>query len=93
MASELELLRSEVKRLQAANTALLKRKARKKKQIQNRGSLIKAQGSQLIDQIDVNAQIEQEIGQGIVRRVGGPSAPRRYGRCRQPGHRIETCPV
>jgi len=93
MASELELLRSEVKRLQATNTALSKRKARKKKEIQNRGSLTKAQGSQLIDQIDVDAQIEQEIGQVVSRRMGGPSAPRRCGRCRQPGHRGETCPV
>jgi hypothetical protein len=93
MASELELLRAENKRLQEANAALSKRKARQKKEIQNRGSLTKAQGSQLIDQIDVDAQIEQEIGQGVLQRAGGTPAPRRCGRCRQPGHRIETCPV
>ena len=93
IATENELLRAEVKRLQEANTALSKRKARKKKEIQNRGSLTKGQGSQLIDQIDIDTQIEQEIGHGVSRRVGAEPAPRRCGRCRQPGHRIGTCPV
>jgi hypothetical protein len=48
-----------------------------------------AKGSQLIDQALIDAQIVQERRRP--RRNG--LAPRRCGRCRQPGHRIETCPL
>jgi len=92
MATQLELLKAENAQLRKANEAATKWRERKKKRIQKRGTLTKAQGSQLIDQANIDVQIAEEMRQSRPRRGGDMPAPRRCGRCRQPGHRIETCP-
>lgn len=92
MAAQLELLKAENAALRKANEAATRRKQRLNKRIQKRGTLTKAEGSQLIDQANVNAQVVQETRQSRPRRDGNAPAQRRCGRCREPGHRIETCP-
>ena len=89
IANQFTLLQQENSDLRKANEAATRRKQRQKRRIQRQGALTIAEGSQLIDQTLIDAQIAQETRRP--RRNG--LAPRRCGRCRQPGHRIETCPL
>jgi DDE superfamily endonuclease len=93
MMHSVTLLNSQVASLKKANEAATRRKQRQKKRIQKRGTLTKDEGSQLINQANVDAQIVQEMRQSLSRRGGGAPAQRRCGRCREVGHRIETCPL
>ena len=85
------LLRSQVAGLQKANEAVTQRKKRQKKRIQKRGTLTKAEGSELIAQAKVDTQIEGETHQGKKRKVAVASQPRRCGCCREIGHNLRTC--
>lgn len=93
MAAQLQLYKEEAATLQKANEAMSKRKRCAKRQIQKRGTLTKDEGSRLIDQAEADRQLQQEISRS--RGQCGDDGPRRRrcGRCREPGHRIETCPV
>jgi hypothetical protein len=93
MAAQLQLYKDEVATLRKANEAMSKRKRRAKRQIQKRGTLTKDEGSQLIDQTEVDGQIRQETSWSRVQCGGDAPRQRRCGHCREPGHRIETCPV
>jgi hypothetical protein len=93
MAAQLQLYKEEVATLRKANEAILKRKRRAKRQIQKRGTLTKDEGSRLIDQAEVDRQLHQEISRPRGQCDADGPRRRRCGRCREPGHRIETCPV
>jgi DDE superfamily endonuclease len=93
MAHRLTILEAENLALRKANKLATKRKQRKKKRIQRQGSLTVQDGLDLIDQSAVDVQILQEVRQSRTRSDGGAPRQRRCGRCREPGHRIETCPM
>lgn len=57
MAHRLAILKGECASLRKANEATTKRRQRKKRQIQNQGSLTVQEGLGLIDQSAVNSQI------------------------------------
>jgi hypothetical protein len=85
------LLKSQVDSLRKANEAATQRKKRKRKRIQNRGTLTKDQGSQLIDQANIDAQLTNETSQAGEQRGSRGPTRRRCGLCREIGHRVETC--
>ena len=93
MAAQLQLYKEEVATLRKANEAISKRKRRAKRQIQKRGTLTKDEGSRLIDQAEADRQLQQEISRSGGQYDNDRPRRRRCGRCREPGHRIETCPV
>ena len=92
MATQVLVYKADNERLRKADEALSRRKERQKKRLQRRGVLTKESGSQLIDQANIDAQITVESRGSQPRRVRVEKGPRRCGRCRQPGHRIQTCP-
>ncbi|OCK73911.1 hypothetical protein K432DRAFT_471896, partial [Lepidopterella palustris CBS 459.81] len=61
------LLRNRVSRLEMANKATIRRKQRKRKRIQKRGTLTKAEGDEIIAQRDVEQQLENETRQSKAR--------------------------
>ena len=92
MAHSATLLASRVVDLQRTNEALSQHRKCQKRHIKKKGSLTIAEGQDLVDQNSINDQIRGETRMGNSQ--VGPDAParRRCGRCRQIGHRIETCP-
>ena len=64
IATELELLKTEFKALRKANEAVTCRKRRKKRCIQSRGTLTKAEGARLAEQSNIGSQIMQDSRQG-----------------------------
>src|ERR1700761_8809956 len=93
MTAQLQLYKEEVATLRKANEAMSKRKRRAKRQIQKRGTLTKDEGSRLIDQAEADRLLQQEISRPQGKYVTDRPRRRRCGRCREPGHCIETCPV
>jgi hypothetical protein len=93
IAHQFILMQGECSDLRKANATLSRRKARKRRRIQNGGSLTRADGLEIITQIEVDQQIGGETRQKQRRADGSVVSQRRCGRCRQPGHRIETCPL
>ena len=93
MAHRLAILEAENADLRKANELATQRKQRKKKRIQQRGSLAIQDGLNLIDQSAVNTQISEEMRQSGTRSNGTTRRQRRCGRCREVGHLIETCPL
>lgn len=87
----LTILEVEVSALRTANILATKRKQRKKKRLQQQGSLTVQDGLDLITQGDIDAQISEERRQGRPRARQVQTGSRRCGRCRKPGHRVETC--
>jgi hypothetical protein len=82
------IMEVEIARLRKANTLLSKRKQHKKKVLKG------AMPRSIADGLQLSAQL---AGQDIDRQNGasddGPvRRQRRCGRCREPGHRVETCP-
>ena len=91
LAAELQLTKAENVRLRKANEIATQRKKRQNKRIQKRGTLTKDEGSQLIEQSNIDTQITQEVRGTRLGRGNRKVGIRLCGRCRQPGHRIETC--
>jgi hypothetical protein len=85
------LLRDQVARLQQANEAATKLRARKRKQIQKQGTLTKAEGSEIIAQKDIDAQLEGETRQGRACVGRSTQQQRRCGRYSEVGHNARTC--
>ncbi|KFY27833.1 hypothetical protein V491_00723, partial [Pseudogymnoascus sp. VKM F-3775] len=85
------LLCDQVARLQQANEAVTKRRARKRKQIQKQGTLTKAEGSEIIAQKDIDVQLEGEIRQGRACVGRSTQQQRRCGRCSEVGHNARIC--
>jgi len=85
------LMRERIARLEKANEAATSRKQRKKKRIQQRGTLTKAETEEIIAQMDVEQQLEVEMRQGKARSRARRQASARCSRCRQAGHNSRTC--
>jgi pullulanase/glycogen debranching enzyme len=84
------LLHDQVARLQKANEATTKRRARKKKRIQKQGILTKAEGSKIIAQKDVDAQFKGKTRQSRTHAGGSAQQQRRCRRCGETGHNART---
>lgn len=91
MVHKMVLLRDQVSSLQKANEAATKRKQRKRKRIQKRGTLTKAEGEEIIAQKDVNEQLEGEMRRGKARSGVSRQQTARCRRYREPGHNSRTC--
>jgi hypothetical protein len=86
-----ELMRDRIVSLERANEAASKRRQRKKKRIQKRGTLTKGEGEDIIAQKEANLQIEREQRQGGERSGLSRQALARCKRCRETGHNSRTC--
>jgi hypothetical protein len=93
MAHQMAILKSENAGLRKANEIATKRRERKKRRIQHRGSLTVGEGLDSIDQTAVDAQISEETRGGRTRSDGTAPRRRRCGNCGEIGHYISTCPV
>ena len=83
------IVRSEVGKLRAVNTLLSKRKQRKRRVISTGITVAISEGLQLAASLQNPAVIDRKaVSSGETKRQ-----QRRCGRCRQPGHRVETCRV
>jgi hypothetical protein len=85
------LLKDRVASLERANEAAIMRKQRKKKRIQKRGTLTKAEGEEIIAQKNVEQQLESERCQGEGQSGIGRQTTSRCTTCREPGHNSRTC--
>ena len=74
-----------------ANEAASKQKQRKKKRIQQRGTLLKGEREDILAQREVEQQIEREQRQGGERSGLSRQALARCTRCRETGHNLRTC--
>ena len=83
------ILESEIGRLRKANETLSKRKQRKKKVLRGAISRSIADGLQLVAQ----HQNQGTINQNSISGDGPAPRQRRCGHCREPGHRIDGCPI
>jgi hypothetical protein len=93
MAHRLAILEAENATLRQANKLATQRKQRKKKRIQHHGSLKVQDGLDLVNGLAVNTQIFEEMHRSGVKPDGTAKRPRRCGRCREVGHRVEKCPI
>ena len=85
------LMRERIASLERADKAATERKQRKKKQIQKRGTLTKAEGEDIIAQREVEQQIEGETRQGKARSGVSRQASARCTRCRETSHNSRIC--
>jgi hypothetical protein len=85
-----ELMRNQIASLVRANEAASKRRQRKKKQIQKRGTLTKGEGEIILAQKEADQQIEREQRQGGERSGLNCQALVRCKRCRETGHNSRT---
>jgi hypothetical protein len=85
------LLKGRVTSLEKANEAATTRKQRKKKRIQKKGTLSKAEGQEIIAQREVEQQLDGEMRQGQARSGVSRQTTARCTRCRQTGHNSRTC--
>jgi hypothetical protein len=92
MVHSATLLQEQVATLQKANEAISRRKARKRRRLQNGGTLTIATGVDLGQQSN-NRQDREEMSQNGAESATAPRSQRRCGYCRQQGHRIETCNI
>jgi len=86
-----ELMRDRITSLERANEAATKRRQRKKKRIQKRGTLTKGEGEDILAQEEADQQIEREQRQGGERSGLSRQALARCTRCREAGHNSRTC--
>ena len=86
-----ELMRGRIASLERANEAATKRRQRKKKRIQKRGTLTKGEGEDILAHKEADQQIEREQRQGGERSGISRQALARCKRCREPGHNSRTC--
>jgi hypothetical protein len=88
---EVVLLRNEVRNLRDANEILSRRRRAKRTRLQKEGEITVQEASQVIDQMDVNAQVVTESSRSGGRgRSVGPGV-RRCGICGKTGHNARTC--
>ncbi|KAJ3535681.1 hypothetical protein NM208_g7040 [Fusarium decemcellulare] len=90
---EVTLLRNELRNVREANEILSRRRRAKRNRLQKRGVMRVEEGRQVIDQMDVDAQVVAESSRSGGRgRSVGPGV-RRCGVCGKPGHNARTCQV
>jgi transposase len=86
-----KLMRDRIASLERANEAATKRKQRKKKRIQKRGTLTRGEGEDILAQKEADQQIEREQRQGGEQSGLSRQALARCKRCRETGHNSRTC--
>jgi hypothetical protein len=86
-----ELMRDRIASLKRANEAASKRRERKKKRIQKRGTLTKGDREDILAQKEADQQIEREERQGGERLGLSGRALARCKRCRETRHNSRTC--
>jgi len=86
-----ELKRDQIASLERANEAASKRRQRKKKRIQKRGTLTKGEGEDILAQNEADQQIEREQRQDGERLGFSRQALARCKMCRETGHNSRTC--
>ena len=77
------IMEAEIGRLRTANALLSKRKSRKRKVLKGINTISVADGLKLKEQ--------RSVAESVTTCKGFVPKQRRCGRCREPGHRIETC--
>jgi hypothetical protein len=86
-----ELMRNRIASLERANKAASKRRQRKKKQIQKRGTLTKGEGQDILAQKEADQQIKREPRQGGEQSELTRQALARCKRCIETGHNSRRC--
>jgi hypothetical protein len=86
-----ELMRDRIANLERANEAASRRRQRKKKRIQKRGTLTKGEGEDILAQKEADQQIEREQRQGGGQSGRSRQALARCRKCRETGHNSRTC--
>ena len=86
-----ELMRDRIASLERANEVATKRRQRKKKRIQKRGTLRIGEGEDILAQKEADQQIEREQRQGGERSGLTRQALARCKKCRETGHNSRTC--
>jgi hypothetical protein len=86
-----ELMRDRVSNLEKANEAASKRRQRKKKRLQQGGTLTQGQGEDLLAQSNAEQQAELERRQVSAQSSVNRQALARCTKCREPGHNSRTC--
>jgi hypothetical protein len=91
IAHSLVLMSNQVKKLQAANEAASRRKARKRKRIQAEDTLIAKDGMRLTTLKEFAARNDRKKAKKSTRAEGSEPTQRRCGRCSEAGHNLCTC--
>jgi hypothetical protein len=86
-----ELMRDRIASLERANEAASRRRQRKKKRIQKRGTLTIGEGEDILAQKEADQQIEREQRQGGGQSGRSRQALARCKKCRETGHNSCTC--
>jgi hypothetical protein len=90
---EVVLLRNEVRNLRDANEILSRRRRAKRTRLQKGGAMTVQEASQVIDQMDVDAQVVAESSRNGARGRSDRPGGRRCGVCGKAGHNARTCQV
>ena len=77
--------------LEAANRAASERRKRKKKRIQDGGTLSQVEAEAIVEQRDVDGQFEKEARDRRLRAGGSRGSIRRCKTCGETGHNKRTC--
>ena len=85
------LLVVRVANLEAANRAASERRKRKKKRIQEGGTLSQVEAEAIVEQRDVDGQFEKEARDRRLRAGGSRGSIRRYKTCSKTRHNKRTC--
>jgi hypothetical protein len=93
IAHEITLVRAELRTLQDANKALVKRRRTKRTRLQEGGTLTVEDAQVLIAEKDSSCRKRVKIVDDGVLSEAGPATVRCCGRCGKPGHNIRTCLV
>ena len=91
MAHKLVLMKEEIANLRKANEAATRRRQHKKKRIQKQGTLTRAEGEEIIAQMDVERQLERDMRAERVRSGRSRQGSTRCTRCKKSGHNSRTC--
>ena len=91
MAHSLVLMSNQVKELQAANEAASRRKARKRKRIQAKGTLTAEEGLRSTTLKEFAARSNGKKAKKSARAEGSEPTQRRCGRYGEAGHNARTC--
>jgi hypothetical protein len=90
---EVTLLRGEVQDLRQANEILSRRRRAKRTRLQKGGVMTVEEARQLINQMDVDAQVVAESSKSGSQRRSARLGIRRCGICGKAGHNARTCQV
>jgi uncharacterized protein YigA (DUF484 family) len=90
---KIALLTARLDDVQEANQVLSRRRRAKRTRLQKGGVITVEVARQVIDQMDVDAQVVAELSRSRGRRRSVGLGVRRCGVCGKPGHNARTCQV